>query len=330
MILKMIRNFALLNLRNKLQSSLLVSFVSELFTSILSVYTLSKVNLEMLEDLFYSGTLPQFPEEQLRVFWILLGLLLLFTPLFKMGAARFYLNLSRRSQPRFADVFDYVKQPLYAWAAYLVLALLCFLWTFVPLLLILLLHRLLPGLFTLQATSFLLTMGYIPLFYARLRYFAYIYIVVDGQERNYFKAARRSAKLFRNNGYGVLSMLLYFTFVLLLIQLCGSWFGFLGIVGDVLVRFVLLLIGAWAASSFAALYCYLNKESMFVEMESKGNAELQRFYEQMLQQLRDRGKTQEDGTQEDVPEELTEPEDTPSAPEQGTEDENHDPPKEER
>ncbi len=288
MILKMIRSFALLNLKNKMQSALLVSFVSDVFLHIITVFAMSKINMEMIEDLLYYGQLPVFPAEQMRTFWILLGLFLVFTPIFKMGAIKFYLHLNRHTEPHFQDVFYYIGKPWKAWGAYIALALLYALWTFVPVLLIFLLHQALPGIFTLQVTSFMVTLGYIPLFYARLRYFAFIYILADEQEKSYIKAAKRSAQLFRNNGIGVLSMLLYFTFFALVLELVASWLGFLGIMGDVLSRFVMLMLSAWMATSFAALYGFINKESMFVEIQEKENENMQEFYQRILRELQAR------------------------------------------
>lgn len=313
MVLQKIRSVALLEIRKSLQNSLLVAFISEIFISILLVFLSLNIKLEMLEDFVYLQKFPVFSTEQIVTFSVLFVFMVFWTPVFQMGAVQYYLKLVRKEEVSFTEVFSYVRKPLQAWMAYGYLFVLYILWTLGPMFLLFLLLRAFPGLLFSPFASLLGSFVALSVFYARLRYFAYIYLVVDGHYKgekiSLRKAAKESASLLKGSAYAVLSMTLYFLFITFVLELFMGFLGNLGIFEDVLLRFIILALSTWMGASFAGLYCLLKKEQSFVNLINQSLEQIlevtEHYFRSMQEgseELRDVEEAQEHLT-EDVEEE---------------------------
>lgn len=308
MVLQKIRSIALLEIRKSLQNSLLVAFISEIFISILLVFLSLNIKLEMLEDFIYLQKLPEFSTGQIATFSILFAFMVFWTPVFQMGAVQYYLKLMRKEEVGFTEVFSYIRKPVQAWMAYGYLFVLYIIWTLAPMFLLFLLLRAFPGLLASPFASLLGSLVALPVFYARLRYFAYIYLVVDGQYKGekipLRKAAKESAGLLKGSTYAVLSMTLYFLFVTFVLELFMGFLSNFGIFGDVLLRFIILALSTWMGASFAGLYCLLKKEQSFINLINQNIEQILKVTEQYFRSMQ--GGDEEPRDVEEVQEHLTE------------------------
>lgn len=276
-----IRRDAFTKIKNNLQYTLLAAFCAEILLLVLKLYVSSFIN----EDFFYNiqdGILPRFTETQILNFAILLIAIVIIGPIIRLGAIRLFLKLYRDGKVEFRTLFDFVKRPFRAWISYIFVSLLYALWAIIPIALYMILVKFVP--FELAIMSVWLM--YIPLFYARIRYFAYIYIIADDNKISPLAAARKSAKMLKGNGIILISMVAYFIFISWIFALAEGFLMSMGELGITMILFISLSINTWMHVSLSGLYCFLNGENVGIVVEKINNEDdLKKFIHNNLNML---------------------------------------------
>lgn len=258
-----IRQDAYKKLKNNLQYSLLVAFCAEILSIVLKLYVSSFVT----EDFIYSiqdGIIPKIGIEQINIVKFLLLAIIVINPILKLGATKYFLKLYRGDEVKFTDIFSYVKRPFRAWIAYLFLMLLYAAWIIVPAGIYYLMIMFLPRNIVFMFSWLL----YIPVFYAGIRYFAYIYIISEDNKIGYIKAARKSAAMLKGNGILLLSMLAYFLLINMIFAMLDGMLLSLGVFGTTVSLVINLAIRTWMLASLAGLYCFLHGENIGIIIEN--------------------------------------------------------------
>ncbi|MDY5730780.1 MAG: hypothetical protein SPL05_04450 [Eubacteriales bacterium] len=281
MIPQAIRHISLVQIKKNAPTAFLVVFFSEIFLTIIKIFSLRMLDAVELPDILL-GTLPEIPASQIQTFAVLFGLTLVFTPLLSLGATNYFMQMHRNQSPTIHELLAYFKKPWFAWLSCLFLGLLYALWVAVPVFVFQGLFFLLPSVFNVRTLGLMLTLVYIFLFYARMRYFAFMYIVADGKEKNLLKIAKQSAALLKGRGLLVLSMVLFFTLAMIVLDMLSVSLVALGVLGQVISQALELLLKTFAMASFAGLYFYLNRELVLF-------SDVNQHARDILKQMQERG-----------------------------------------
>lgn len=258
-----IRQDAYKKIKNNLQYSLLVAFCAQILSIVLKLYVSSFVT----EDFIYSiqdGIVPEIGIEQINILKFLLLAIMVINPILKLGATKYFLKLYRGKEVKFSDILAYIKRPFRAWIAYLFLMLLYAAWIIVPAGVYYLMITLLPRNIVFMFSWLL----YIPVFYAGIRYFAYIYIISEDDSIGYIKAAKKSAAILKGNGILLLSMLAYFLLINMIFAMLDGVLLSLGVFGTTVSLVINLAIRTWMLASLAGLYCFLHGENIGIIVEN--------------------------------------------------------------